>query len=288
MAGVTTMIEVGRHRIEAIVYGAGAPAVVIEPSFGGSAAEWDAIAERIAAETTVVAYNRAAYGASSRARDRRSAGQIAADLDGVLAGLEITGPVILVGHSMGGVYARAFAARHLDRVAGMVLVDSSHEGQWAVLPEYYSLKNRLMTPLMVPQLMVSRRKWRGGSDRSSMAREYRTFKRMTAADLPLAPGGLGERPLAVLTRGSAGPADSDRLWQAWHGLQRELAGLSRNSRHVVSDSSDHYLNEGDPDLIVAAVIDVIRCVREDARPGKRRGSAPGGTTRPFRINACDF
>jgi pimeloyl-ACP methyl ester carboxylesterase len=261
MAGVTSMIQVGRHRIEVIVYGAGAPAVVIEPSFGGSAAEWDAIAERIAEETTVVAYNRAAYGASSRARDRRSAGQIAADLDGVLAGLEIAGPVILVGHSMGGVYARAFAARHLDRVAGMVLVDSSHEGQWAVLPEYYTLKNRLMVPLMVPQLMVSRRKQRCGSDRSSMVREYRTFKRMTAADLPL----------AVLTRGSAGLADSDRLWQAWHGLQRELAGLSRNSRHLVSESSDHYLNEGDPDLVVAAVIDVVRCARDDAGPGSGGG-----------------
>src|SRR5580693_3240846 len=223
MSGMTTMIEVGRHRIEATVYGSGTPAVVIEPSFAGSAAEWEAIAERIAGETTVVAYNRAAYGASSRARDRRSAGQIAADLDDVLAGLEITGPVILVGHSIGGVYARAFAARHLDRVAGMVLVDSSHDGQWTVLPQYYTLKNRLMTPLMVPQLMLSRRKWRGGSDRASVVREYRTFKRMTAADLPLAPGSLGERPLAVLTRHSAGPADSERLWRAWHGLQRELA-----------------------------------------------------------------
>jgi pimeloyl-ACP methyl ester carboxylesterase len=267
MAGVTTMIEVGRHRIEAIVYGSGAPAVVIEPSFGGSAAEWDAIAEQIAAETTVVAYNRAAYGASSRARDRRSAGQVAADLDGVLAGLEIAGPVILVGHSMGGVYARAFAARHLDRVAGMVLVDSSHEGQWAVLPEHYTLKNRLLAALMVPQLVVSRRKWRGGADRLSMVREYRTFKRMTAADRTLAlEGGLGERPLAVLTRGPAGPADADRLWQAWHGLQRELAGLSGNSRHLISDSSDHYLNEGDPDLIVAAVIDVVRRASDDAAP----------------------
>jgi pimeloyl-ACP methyl ester carboxylesterase len=271
MAGVTTMIEVGRHRIEATVYGSGTPAVVIEPSFGGSAAEWEAIAERIAAETTVVAYNRTAYGASSRARDRRSAGQIAADLDGVLRGLEIAGPVILVGHSMGGVYARAFAARHLDRVAGMVLVDSSHEGQWAVLPEYYTLKNRLMVPLMLPQLMFSRKKWRGGADRRSMVREYRTFKRMTAADLPLAPDGLGERPLVVLTRGPESPADADRLWTAWHGLQRELAGLSRNSRHLISDSPQHYLNEGDPDLIVAAVIDVIRCTRDDAGPGMGAG-----------------
>src|SRR5580693_8611146 len=101
MSGMTTMIEVGRHRIEATVYGSGTPAVVIECSFGGSAAEWQAIAERIAEETTVIAYNRAAYGASSRARDRRSAEQIAADLDGVLGALEIAGPVILIGHSMG-------------------------------------------------------------------------------------------------------------------------------------------------------------------------------------------
>jgi pimeloyl-ACP methyl ester carboxylesterase len=272
MVGVTTMVEVGPHRIEAIVYGSGTPAVIIEPSFGGSAAEWEAIAERIAAETTVVAYNRAAYGASSRARDGRSAEQIAADLDGVLRELDIAGPMILVGHSMGGVYARAFAARHLDRVAGMVLIDSSHEGQWAVLPAHYSLKNRLLASLFVPQLMLfSRKSGRGGADRRSMVREYRTFKRMTAADLPLALDGLGERPLAVLTRGPEGPADSDRLWQAWHGLQRELASLSRNSRHLISASPQHYLNEDDPDLIVAAVIDVIRCARDGAGLGMGGG-----------------
>ena len=272
MAGVTTMIEVGRHRIEAIVYGTGTPAVVIEPSFGGSAAEWQAIAERIAEETTVIAYNRAPYGASSRARDRRSAEEIAADLDGLLGGLEIVGPVILIGHSMGGVYLRTFAARHLDRVAGMVLVDSSHEGQWAVLPAHYSLKNRLLGSILMPQIFFfSRRKWRGGADRWSMVREYRTFKRLTAADAPLAPGSLGERPLAVLTRGPDGKADSDGLWQAWYGLQRDLAALSRNSRHVISDSPQHYLNEGDPDLIVAAVLDVIRCARDGARSGTGEG-----------------
>jgi len=271
MAGVTKMIAVGRHRIEAIVYGSGTPTVVIESSFGGSAAEWQAIAERIAEETTVIAYNRAPYGASSRATDRRSAGEIAADLDGVLSGLGIVDPVILIGHSMGGVYARAFAARHMDRVAGMVLVDSSHEGQWAVLPAHYSVKNRVLASLLIPQVIFGRKKSRAGADRWSIIREYLTFKRLTAADLPLAPEGLGERPLAVLTRGPEDSADSDRLWQAWYGLQRELAGLSRNSRHLISDSPQHYLNEGDPDLIVAAVIDVVRCARDDDRTGMGEG-----------------
>jgi pimeloyl-ACP methyl ester carboxylesterase len=190
-------------------------------------------------------------------------------LDGVLKGLGIAGPLILIGHSMGGVYLRAFAARHLDRVAGMVLVDSSHEGQWAVLPGHYSLRNRVLGSLLLPHLLfLSRKKSRGGADRWSMAREYLTFKRLTAADAPLAPGGLGDRPLAVLTRGPEGSADSDGLWQAWYGLQRELAGLSRNSRHLISDSSQHYLNEGDPDLIVAEVTDVIRRARDGARTGQ--------------------
>ena len=35
----------------------------------------------------------------------------------------------LVGHSAGGVYARAFAGLYDGQVAGLVLVDSSHEAQ---------------------------------------------------------------------------------------------------------------------------------------------------------------
>jgi pimeloyl-ACP methyl ester carboxylesterase len=261
MASVTKMVPIGRHRLAATIFGEGTPTVVIEPAFGGTAAAWRSIAERIGAETAVVSYDRAPYGQSSRARDSRSPAQIAADLDQLLGHLEITGPLVLVGHSIGGVYARAFAIRHLARVAGMVLVDSSHEGQWAVLPPLYTPKGKLLSALLVPQIIVRRREWRGGADRRSLLREYRSFKRLTAADLPFAVGGLGGRPLVVVTRGPEDPGDHDRVWPAWHGLQRELAALSDNTRHVISASPQHYLNEADPDLIVAAVMDVVRCAR---------------------------
>lgn len=267
MAGVTTMVPIGRHRLAATVFGDGTPAVVIEPAFGGNAAAWRSIAERIAEETAVVSYDRAPYGASSPARDDRSPARIAADLGELLGHLEITGQLVLVGHSIGGVYARAFAVRQMARVAGMVLVDSSHEGQWAVLPPLYTPKRRLASSLVVPQLIASTRGYRGGADRRSMLREYRAFRRLTAADLPLAPGGLGERPLAVLTRGPERPGSSDRLWQAWHGLQQDLAALSENSTHVISASPQHYLNDADPDLVVGAVTEVVRCARTGGRLG---------------------
>ena len=261
MNGVSTMVDVGQHRIEATVFGSGQPSVVIEPPFGGNAAAWWPIAQTMAEDTTVVTYDRAPYGASSPARDGRTPHEIAADLEGVLRSLNVTGPLVLVGHSLGGIYMRAYAARHLDQVAGMVLVESSHESQRPVLAARYTPKDRLLVALTVPQMIVRSKQWRGGADRRSNIREYRMFKRLGASDQALAPGGLGNRPLIVLTRGPGGRTGTDSLWQAWYGLQQDLAQLSANTRHVVSDSPDHYLNHGDPRLVIAAITDVVRSAR---------------------------
>lgn len=282
MDGVTTMVDVGQHRIAATVLGTGQPAVVIEPPLGGTAAAWRPIAETMAEDTTVVSYDRAPYGASSPARDGRTPRQIAADLDGVLRSLGVTGSLVLVGHSLGGIYMRAYAARHLDRVAGMVLVDSSHESQRPVLAARFTPRDRLLVALTVPQMIVRSKQWRGGADRRSNIREYRMFKRLSAADQSLARGGLGDRPLIVVTRGPGSTTGADRLWQAWYGLQQDLAQLSENTRHVVSGSPDHYLNQGDPELVITAIADVVRSARtrrplDELSRRQRVSDSPAGT-----------
>jgi pimeloyl-ACP methyl ester carboxylesterase len=264
MDGVTTMLAVGRHRLEATVFGSGEPAIVVEPSLGGFAAAWRQIAEKLAEDTTVVTYNRAPYGASSPARDGRRPREIADDLDGVLKALGVAGPLVLVGHSIGGIYLRTYAALHMDRVAGMVLVDSSHEAQRAVIPKYLSPRDRVLAALTMPQLIVRSREWRGGGDRRSCVTEFRMFKRLSAADQALAAGALGDRPLIVVTRGPASKTRPDRLWAGWYELQQDLALLSANSRHVVSDSPDHYLNDGDPELVVSAISAVVHSARTGA------------------------
>jgi pimeloyl-ACP methyl ester carboxylesterase len=261
MDGVTTMVSAGRHRLETIVFGSGEPAVVIEPSLGGFAAAWRQIAGTIAEDTTVVTYNRAPYGASSRARDGRRPRDIAGDLEGVLKELGVAGPLVLVGHSIGGIYLRTYAALHMDRVAGMVLVDSSHETQGKVIPGCLSPKDRVLAALTLPQLIIRSREWRGGGDRRSCVAEFRMFKRLSAADMALARGALGDRPLIVVTRGPVSEDQPGRLWEAWYELQQDLALLSANSRHVVSASPEHYLNEGDPDLVVSAIREVVRGAR---------------------------
>ena len=84
------VVDGGRHGIEANIFGGGSPIVVIEPSFGGAAAEWRSIAETLAAQTTVVTYDRAPYGASSRAAGPQDAGDIAGDLHAVLQALGLS------------------------------------------------------------------------------------------------------------------------------------------------------------------------------------------------------
>jgi pimeloyl-ACP methyl ester carboxylesterase len=264
------MVSVGRHRLAATVLGEGAPAVVIEPSFGGCAEDWTEIAETLSAETTVVLYDRVPYGASSAARDARTPAAIAADLDGLLRELAVTGPLVLVGHSAGGIYVRAYAAAHLDRVAGLVLVESSHEGQRPVLDPLRSRRNKLDAALTIPAIIRESRQSRRGGDRWSVIREFRTFNKVTAGQPPLPPGGLGDRPLVVLTCSPGNPAVPVPVWQGWHGLHRDLAALSANSRHVVSPSDDHYLNFGDPGLVTASIRDVVRC----ARSGESLASLP--------------
>jgi pimeloyl-ACP methyl ester carboxylesterase len=260
MDTVTRQVEVGPHRIDATLFGSGTPAVVIEPGFGGTADSWRAVAEAVAADTTVVSYDRVPYGASSRARDARTPRDIARDLKGVLDALGIEGPVVLVGHSAGGVYARAFAGLYDSQVAGLVLVDSSHEAQEQVATPALPWRIRALKRLVFPVTLMLPRKARSGADRRSLIRENRAFYRLTASDRPLAAGGLGERPLIVITA-AEGKIINGRAWQIWHELQAELAALSSNRRHIVASHPDHYVHKKDPDLVITAIRDVVHSAR---------------------------
>lgn len=200
MDAATMTVRAGAHRISTSVFGSGEPAVVIEPAYGGAARSWRSIAEAVARKTTVVTYDRAPYGDSSAARDSRKPRDVARDLHAVLHALGITGSLVLVGHSIGGVYARAYAASHPDDVAGMVLVDSSHESQRRATRGHVPWRWQCMDLITIPSIVVASRATRNGADRRSLIREFRSLLKITAADRMLSPGELGSKPLVVLTR----------------------------------------------------------------------------------------
>lgn len=261
MDGVPAMVQVGAHRLEANVFGGGSPAVIVEPALGGDARAWQSFAEELGEQTTVVTYNRVPYGASSPASDGRRPGDVARDLHGMLAGLGIGAPLVLVGHSIGGIFVRAYAAAYADDVAGMVLVESSHEDQRRATRGRMPWKWVIMDFFTIPDILLGPPRSRRGGDRWSLIKEFHAFRKLTARDRVLFPGDLGSRPLIVVTRRRDETISDRGFWPVWNELHEDLARLSFNSRHVVSGSPRHHLNEDDPRLILAAVGQVVRSVQ---------------------------
>lgn len=120
-------VEAGRH-LNLVCLGRGAPTVVLESGMGDDSLAWRKVQARIATFTRVCAYDRAGYGLSDAARRASDADNTVEDLALMLDKAPIMGPVVLVGHSLGGLYATYFTNLHPDRVAGLVLLDPAQPG----------------------------------------------------------------------------------------------------------------------------------------------------------------
>jgi len=125
------------------VIGRGEKAVVFLHGFTGSTLDWANQASALSPEYRLVAYDQRGHGKSaapSKAEDY----SVPVYTEDVCALLDLLGikKCCLVGHSLGGFVALDFALKHKDRLAGLVLVDTS-SGQFVVDPEYARLRAKL-------------------------------------------------------------------------------------------------------------------------------------------------
>ena len=79
----------------------------------------------LAKTTRVCAYDKAGEAWTDPVPEFTAEGLLA-ELDAVVRHVSRSKPVILVGHSFGGILARAYYGTHPDRVRGLVLVDTPH------------------------------------------------------------------------------------------------------------------------------------------------------------------
>lgn len=113
----------GSRRLNLICMGKGSPTVVLESGAGDGAGAWWKVQAEVAKLTRVCAYDRAGYGMSDPITRPVDADRVVADLRRLLRRAGVGGRIVLVGHSLGGLYAELYAGRHARQVAGMVLVD---------------------------------------------------------------------------------------------------------------------------------------------------------------------
>lgn len=110
--------------------GAGAPVVLLHP-FPFSRGIWAGLADVLATRHRVIAVDARGFGESPLASTPRySLADLADDLAALLDGLQIRRAALL-GMSMGGYTALAFAARHPTRLAALALADTRAAGDSA-------------------------------------------------------------------------------------------------------------------------------------------------------------
>jgi len=125
---VGKLVDLGGHRLHMNCSGSGSPTVVVENGLGDFSFNWILVQEKVSRFARICTYDRAGYAWSDPGPKPRTFAQINLELHDALDKLGEKGPFVLVGHSYGGPVMINFAIRYPNDAAGLVLVDSAHEG----------------------------------------------------------------------------------------------------------------------------------------------------------------
>lgn len=286
------MVRVGRHRVHLLEAGTGEPTVVFDAGLPGTCLGWCYVQPAVAEFTRTVSYDRAGLGWSERGPRPRTTQQIVAELRAALARAGIAPPYVLVGHSFGGFTAQLFALTYPEEMAGVVLVDSIHPGEWLAPDEetlrrmaagirlarrtawlarlgamrfyFWLIARRAVTPAAPSDWVASLQKmprellpalraiWSEAKPYQTLADQIEAL-RTSAAQVAEADAPCAV-PLVVL---SAGNADARRLREAAATAKRSSRGV-----HIVAHGSGHWIQLEQPALIIAAIRQIVEQYRQ--------------------------
>lgn len=243
-ASIAGRFDIGGRSLYLECSGSGAPTVVLDAGAGMDTSTWAAVLPQLSRVSQVCAYDRANVGRSDPAPTPRTLADTVADLHELISRAGLAGPLVLVGHSFGGLDARLYAATYPAEVAGMILLDATPAAFVDAKVGCSRLSAAACQALNDLDL---------GSNSESLA--------PSAADMAAIEGfvpGVPSRIIAATDHGD--PTAGHELERLAAALQQELAASWPRAGLVVAQGG-HYVQDEHPELVIQAVEDVVRTAR---------------------------
>jgi pimeloyl-ACP methyl ester carboxylesterase len=224
--------EVAPHVRLWIACSGNGPVVLADGGLGTPTQAWAGV-RRAVRHVRFCAFDRAGVGRSDvRSCHCGSLERNVEDVHALIKAAHLRTPVVLVGHSTGGLDALLYARRHRADVAGLVLVDSPSE---AAPPPRGPLAD--------------------GDTRLEFASGLRELRRA---------GRLDGLPILVLSHGRrtfATPAAE----RSWSRMQRQLTADSSDTLRVIAADSGHLIERDQPGLVAKAGEQMVTTTQEGRR-----------------------
>ena len=240
--------ETNQPKLQYSVAGEGRPVIVFLSGYGVNMdSSWSKVYPSAGKISTVFAYNRLGYGDSDKAKEPQTGAAVIATLRNLLRERGLSPPYVLVGHSLGGLYANFFARMYPQEIAGVVLVDSAHPDQQEMMRVREGVVQRVVTGIIntLDSALHSRHS------------EISTFD-MTADQIRKA-GPFPAIPLIVISAAKPPPAwlVRDEVLQGLRENQRDLTAMSPRGKQVVAQKSGHFVQNEEPGIVIQAIREVV-------------------------------
>lgn len=234
-------VDVGGNQLNFhVVKGQGMP-ILFEAGGGDDSTVWNGILPSLADIThaTLIAYDRPGFGKSGLDRKRHGIVNGISDLEKGLKALGYDGNIMVVAHSLGGLYAELYAARHPDRVKSMVLIDAT--------------ESCFLTP---EELDIIERTYKGQMDDFKAHRPgvyYLLSDYRSMADVMQKVAFPPAIPVVdIVSEHPPFPSEAER--QHWEDCHRQFADAAANREGILAAGTGHYIFHDNPTLVINAIV----------------------------------